>query len=434
MRLVVIGGNAAGLSAASRARRIDRDLDIQVLEKSPDISYGSCGLPYYLDSRVHSLDELKVYSAEYLEREREIQVRTRTAVTAIAYPRRQIVLASGEEIPFDRLVIATGARSNKPPIPGSEHPRVFTLQTLDDAERLKRFLDENSPRHAAVIGAGYIGLEMVEVLRANGLRVTLFASDGALLGRNDATLVNALTDRFRRFGVNYRPNEPVRAIEPDQVNGFPADIVVIAAGFLPNAELAENAGVEIGQTGAIRVNEHLETNLHDVYAAGDCTEITHRISGRPAYIPLGTTANKMGRIAGANAAGRRERFHGVMGTSIVRVCGLGAGITGLTPWEAKQEGFQVISASIEALERAKYFWGTQLKVELVAQQSSGKLLGGTVIGERGVAGRINVIATALQARMTVDDLEQLDLAYAPPYARATDPLLIAARQLRKQLD
>jgi NADPH-dependent 2,4-dienoyl-CoA reductase/sulfur reductase-like enzyme len=434
MGLVVIGANAAGLSAAARARRIDRSLEITVLEKGGIISYASCGLPYYLESRVRSLDELTRYTPEYFERERGITVRTNTEVASIRHPRRELSLVTGERVTYDRLIIATGARADRGGIRGADQPHVFTLQTFDDAERLKQDLKVRQPRRAVVIGAGYIGLEVADALRANGLRVTILEADESILGRRDATLLKTLLARFKRFGIEYLPNQPVRAIEGDSVNGVPADLVVIAAGVRPNIELAEEAGIEVGRTGAIRVSEQLETNLHDVFAAGDCAETLHRITGRPAYIPLGTTANKMGRIAGANAAGRRERFAGVMGTSIVQVCGLGVGMTGLSASQARKEGFDAVATAVDALERPRYFWGVQTVVELVAERRSGRLLGGTVIGEKGVGGRTNVLATALEARLTVDDMGNLDLAYAPPFATVWDPILIAVQQLRKLID
>jgi len=432
--LVVIGGNAAGLSAAARARRIDPHLKITVLERGSTISYSSCGIPYYVEGRVHSLDELVMHTPEYFRRERNIEVRTGTDVAAIRHPQRELSLAGGERIPYERLVIATGARAGNAGIRGADQPHVFTLQSFDDAERMKRFLQDRKPKTAAVIGAGYIGLEAADVLRAHGIRVTLFQEDDRILGVRDAGLRQALLARFQRFGVEFRPNEAVRTIENLSVNGVEAGVAVVAAGFQPNVELAQDAGVEIGQTGAIRVSERQETNLHGVFAAGDCAEAIHQITGRPAYIPLGTTANKTGRVAGANAAGRRERFAGVMGTSIVRVCGLGAGMTGLSPSQAAAEGFDAVSAAVEARERPSYFWGTQTRVELVAERRSGRLLGGSVIGERGVAGRTNVIAAALQGRLRADEMEQMDLAYAPPYASVWDPLLIAVQQLRKLID
>ena len=434
MRLVVIGANAAGLSAASRARRIDRDLEIVVFEKGSEISYASCGLPYYVEGRVHSLDELKVYTPEFFARERDIAIHTRTEVTAIRHHRREVYVAGGRGVPYDRLVIATGARAVRTGIRGADLPHVFFLQTLADAERLRKFLVERRPRRGVVVGAGYIGLEAVDALRAHGLRVSLIEAGGGMLGRDDATLLDTVAPWLNRFGVEFRPRTKVISIEPDRVNEIPADLVVVAAGFRPNAELAADAGVELGPTGAIRTNEQLETNLHDVFAAGDCAETVHRITGRPAYIPLGTTANKMGRIAGANAAGRRERFRGVVGTSIVRVCGLGIGLTGLSPARARHEGFDSVSTAVSALERPPYFWGTKTTVELTVERRSGRLLGGAVIGERGVAGRINVLATALAGRLSLDEIEQLDLSYAPPYARVWDPLLIAAQQLLKLLN
>lgn len=434
MKLVVIGGNAAGLSAASRARRMDPHLEITVLEKGETISYAACGLPYFLEGRVRSLDELVVYSPEFLRRERNIDVRTRATVVSIAHPRREVVLAGGERLAYDRLVIATGARPNKAGIPGAQQPHVFSFQNFADAIALKEFLRAKQPKRAVVVGAGYLGLELTEALRANGLRVTVFEAGPGLLRRGDATLDKILSAHLRRFGVEFRPGEPVTSIEPDKVNGVAAEVVVVATGWKPNVEEAEQAGVEIGRTGAIRVSEYMETNLSGVYAAGDCAEVVHLVTGRPAYIPLGTTANKMGRVAGANATGRRERFPGVAGTSIVRVCGLGVGLTGLSKAQARQEGFDAVSAPVEALEKARYFWGGAATVELVADRRTGRLLGGAVFGEEGVAGRINVVAAALQSGMKVEQFEQLDLAYSPPYATVWDPLLIAAQQLKKLLD
>jgi NADPH-dependent 2,4-dienoyl-CoA reductase/sulfur reductase-like enzyme len=219
-----------------------------------------------------------------------------------------------------------------------------------------------------------------------------------------------------------------------EMGDFPADLVVMAAGRRPNTELAAEAGVETGRTGAIRANERMETNLAGVWAAGDCVETTHMVTGRPVWLPLGTTANKTGRVAGANAAGVRSRFPGVAGTSIVRVCGLGFAFTGLAAAEAKREGFDPVAARIEAVDRPHYFWGRKTTVELIADRRTRRLLGGTVIGQRGLEGRINVVATALTNRMRVEDFAQLDLAYTPPYAQVWDPLLIAAQQLEKLID
>jgi NADPH-dependent 2,4-dienoyl-CoA reductase/sulfur reductase-like enzyme len=217
------------------------------------------------------------------------------------------------------------------------------------------------------------------------------------------------------------------------VGDVPCDLAVVAAGFRPNVEMASEAGVEVGPSGAIRTDDRMQTNLSGVYAAGDCAEVTHMVTGRPTYIPLGTTANKTGRVAGANAAGGRERFPGIVGTSIVGIFGTGFASTGFSAAQARKEGFSPVSARIQANARPRYFQGTRTTVELVADRGTGRLIGGSVIGEEGAAGRIDVIATALQCGLRVEDFEQLDLAYSPPFSPVWDPLLIAAQQLRKEL-
>lgn len=434
MRLVVIGGQAAGLSAAARARRIDRGLEILVLEKGQRISFGACGLPYYLERRVQSLEELSVYTPEYFRRERDIAVRTGAEVAAIAHARRQVLLADAEAIHYDRLVVATGARADRAGVEGVELPHVFTLHTPEDAARLRTELDERRPRSAAVIGAGYIGLETTDALRTGGVSaVTIFEATPCVLSRQDAELTRRLTEHLGRFGIELRTGAPVTSIEPNRVADFPCELVVLATGFRPNVELAAEAGVELGRTGAIRTSDRMETNLNGVYAAGDCAEALHLVSGRPVYLPLGTTANKMGRVAGANAAGARERFEGVTGTTILRVCGLGVAMTGLSEAQARKEGFDPAEVWIDAQDRPRYFGARPIAIHLVADRRSGRLLGGTVIGEEGVAGRINVIATALSAQMRLEQFQQLDLAYSPPFAPVWDPLLVAAQQLAKLL-
>lgn len=426
MRLVVIGGLAAGLSAASRARRLDPALQITVLEKTGHISYGACGLPYFLSGQVRSLDELIVYTPEFFERERKIAVRVRTPVVAISHPRREAVLASGERVRYDRLVIATGARRDISAIEGSGEPHVFGLDTWDDAERLKAFLLAAKPRKAAIVGGGYIGLEAAEALRTQGLQVTLYEARSDLLGRNDPWLTEKVSKHLSRCRVEVVLNHRLRRI-PE------ADLVILACGLKPSTALAEEAGIQLGRTGAIRVSEYMETNLSGVYASGDCAESLHLVSGRPVWFPLGTTANKMGRVAGACAAGRRDRFPGIVGTSIVRVCGLGVATTGLSPQQARAEGFDPVSVEIDALDRPRYFRGRPTSLALTADRRSGRLLGAAVLGEEGVAGRINVVACALTARLSVEQFLHLDLAYSPPFSPLWEPLLIAAQQLDKLL-
>jgi NADPH-dependent 2,4-dienoyl-CoA reductase/sulfur reductase-like enzyme len=422
----VIGGVAAGLSAAARARRIAPELEIVVLEKGPVISYGACGLPYFVEGRVRNAADLIVYTPEYFRKERNIDVRTGARVVSISHPRREVTLESGARVRYDHLVIATGARCDTCGV-GALPPHVFTLHTVDDATRMRAFLREQHPRHAVVVGAGYIGLEAADALRRNGLQVTVLDRSQQLLLRDDPWWTGLVRRQLDTYGVELRPGVEVHALD------FPADLVVLAAGFKPNVELAAEAGVEIGRTGAIRTDDRMETSLRGVYAAGDCAEVPHLITGKPTWIPLGTTANKCGRIAGANAAGARERFAGIAGTSIVKVFDMAFATTGITAAQARAEGFSPAAVQIEAKSKPGYFGGSKTHVELVADRGTRKLLGGSVVGEDGAAGRINVVATALQTGMRVDQFEQLDLAYSPPYATVWDPLLIAAQQLMKDL-
>ncbi len=430
MRLVVIGGVAAGMSAASRARRADRSLEITVLEKGEWISYGACGLPYFLEGRVRNLQELVTYTPEYFRRERQIDVRTAAEVTRIAHARREVTLASGDSLRYDRLVVATGTRAIRD-LPGAGQPHVFTIHDPGDAGRLRAFLVERRPRRAVVVGAGPLGLEAADVLRRKGLRVSVIHAGEQVLGRDDPALTAEVHRQLERFHVECRPSTPVTAIEPTRVGGVPCDLVVLALGVRPNVELAAEAGVRLGRSGAIALDHHMETNLAGLYAAGDCAEVTHLVTGRNVYLPLGTTANKMGRVAGANAAGRRERFPGVVGTSILSLFELGIAWTGLSEVQARRDGFSAVAVTVEARSRPRYFRGKSSSVTLVAERGSGRLLGGAVVGEQDTAGRINVVASAITARMALDDFQHLDLAYAPPFATVWDPLLIAAQQLVK---
>jgi NADPH-dependent 2,4-dienoyl-CoA reductase/sulfur reductase-like enzyme len=433
MALLVIGGNAAGLSAASRARRLDPSLEIIVLEKGPVVSYGACGLPYLVEGRVREPQQLIVYTPEFFRKERNIQVRTGAKVVSVSHPKREVALESGERVRYDRLVVSTGARCDSMGIAGTSLPHVFTLHTLADAERMRTFIRDQKPKRAVIVGAGYIGVEAADALRRHGLQVTILERSKNVLLRSDDLIVSTVRKTLETHHVELRTGVAVKSIEADNVAGVPCEMVVISAGFRPNVEIAAEAGVELGRTGAIRTDEYMETNLRGVYTAGDCAEVTHLVTGRPTYIPLGTSANKAGRVAGANATGARERFPGIVGTSIVGIFGMAFATTGLSMEQAKAEGLSPVSARIEAQARPRYFQGKKTTVELVADRVTRRLLGGTVIGEEGAAGRIDVIATALHSKMRVDEFEQLDLAYSPPFATVWDPVLIAAQQLVKEI-
>jgi NADPH-dependent 2,4-dienoyl-CoA reductase/sulfur reductase-like enzyme len=423
MALVVIGGVAAGLSAAARARRIDPRLEITVLEKGSDISYGACGLPYFVEGRVKKAEGLVVYTPEYFRKERHIDVRTNTRVISISHPRRELVLESGARVPYEKLVIATGARCDISGIAGADQPHVFTLHTLRDAERMRAFVRERKPQRAVVIGAGYIGVEAADALRRNGLRVTILERSEHALLRDDAGMTAAVRRQLEQHGVELQTGVHVNPI-PD------CDMVVMAIGFKPNVQLAADAGIQIGRTGAIATDDRMETNVRGIYAAGDCAEVTHLVTGRPTWIPLGTTANKAGRVAGASAAGARERFAGIVGTSIVSIFDMAFATTGFSAAQARAEGFDPVISRIEGKTRPGYFQGTKTTVELIADRATHRLIGADIVGDQTAAGRINVVAAALQARMKVEEFEQLDLCYSPPFSPVWDPLLIAAQQMK----
>jgi NADPH-dependent 2,4-dienoyl-CoA reductase/sulfur reductase-like enzyme len=434
MHLVVIGGVAAGLSAASRARKCNRDLKITVYEKGPVISYGACGMPYWVEGQVERQEDLVAYTPEFFNRERNIDVRVNTAVEEIAHSRRRLRLATGEEISYDRLVIATGATPRISDISGTDAPHCFLAHTWTDFTLLEAFLRQRRPSTAVVVGAGFVGLEMAEALQSRGIRVTVVEAAQHPLRWCEQWLTDRIRKRLEEFGVSLLTGYRASAIHERGLDAIPADMVVLATGIRPVTDLAAKAGIRLGRQDAIVVDTHLETNLPGVFAAGDCAETYNRITDSPDWIPLGTTANKMGLIAGANAAGRRERFPGIVGTSIVRVCNLAVATTGLSPTTARQNGFHPVAARVTARSRAKYFQGEKLEVELVADRQSRRLLGAAIVGNSDVESRINTVATALPQGLTVDEFQFTDLCYAPPYAPTWDPVLVAARQLVNRLD
>jgi NADPH-dependent 2,4-dienoyl-CoA reductase/sulfur reductase-like enzyme len=449
-RLVVIGGVAAGLSAASRARRVNSQMKILVYEKGPDISYSACGLPYFIAGQVREADALRVYSPEFFRTKRNIQIFTGHEATEISVSRRRVAVSVQggglEEIHFDRLIIATGAEPARPEIPGLDLTGVFHVNDLQSTLALKRFLDQEQPRRAAIMGGGYIGLEMAEALRQLGLEVTLLDRSENLLGTIDEEISAIVEKELVANGVRVLKGASVEGLAGDRTrrvrrlawdgaagSGAEVDCIILATGVRPRTGLAAAAGLELGPTGAIAVNEYMETNGPAIYAAGDVAETRNLVSGKPAYVPLGTTANKQGRVAGENAGGGRARFPGIVGTAAVKVFNLEVARTGLSLAEAREAGFQTAAASIRAVSRARYLGGKEITVRLIADRATGRVLGAQMAGPEGVAKRIDVLAAALQARMTAEQVAALDLSYAPPFAPVWDPLLIAAEEMLREL-
>jgi NADPH-dependent 2,4-dienoyl-CoA reductase/sulfur reductase-like enzyme len=447
MNILIIGGNAAGLTAASRAKRLDPRLNIAVLEKGTAISYSTCGLPYFLAKTVAAGD-LVSYTPESFEKERDIKVHDKTRVTEITPSRKRVTAVrtdTGERVEFnyERLLIATGVKPRIPEIPGTSLKNVFTLTNLDDAFQINKALE--AVQHVAIVGAGYVGLEMVESLHALGKRIHLYEREPHVLPGMDADMARILEYELQRFGVKVSTSAKVLALTGGEkgVSGIkaasglgiePADMVLLDTGVEPNVELARAAGIHIGGTGAISVNAHMETNVPGIFAAGNCAETLCVIRRRPVMTAIGTVAAKQGRIAGENLASRRTKFLGAIGTTVLKLFDLAVARTGLSSADAAAEGIPIVSARIEALDRAAYYpTARKIWVKLIADRASGKLIGAQAAGYGDASKRIDVAASAITAGLRVDELAQLDLAYAPPYGSLWDPLLIAAQSVLRKL-
>jgi CoA-dependent NAD(P)H sulfur oxidoreductase len=448
MRLVILGGVAAGTKAASRARRLDPEMEITVYQEEPESSISECGLPYLLSGVVEEREELVARTPEQFA-EKGIEVLVRHRVERIDSGRKNLSvrnLNTGEDFEdtYDRLVIATGARAVLPPIAGAEYEGVFKLRFLTDTDEIGRYIEEQSPRKATIVGGGYIGLEVAENLCRLGMRVSLIEGEDRVALVYGPEVSENVEAELAANGVDVYTGEKV-----DEFTGegrvrsvkfggkeLETDMVIVGVGIRPNVELAADAGVEIGTTGAILVDRHMKTNIPDVWAAGDCVETNNLVSGRPNWVPLGDTANQMGRVAGTNAATGDEtlEFPGILGTGIFKVFDLGVGKTGLSEKEAEDAGFEVVSAGLWAYDRATYYPGARkVFLKLIADRATGRLLGAESAGS-GADKLTNICASALWGRLSYPDLVNIDLAYAPPYGPALSPVIQAATILSGKFD
>ncbi len=438
-QLVIIGGVAAGMSAASKARRLRPDLAIVVYEQSGYVSYGACGFPYYIKGEIPHVDNLIARTPQQFAQQ-NIQVQLHHQVRAID-PQARLVhgrnLSTGADFtqPWDKLIITAGSTPTRPPVPGFDLPGSFTLRSVEDALAIRRWLEEERPRHGVIVGAGYIGLEMAEALAAHGVTLTLLDLAPQVLPLLDNDMAAHVQTELERQGVAVQLGQAITALAGngqvrEVVAGnerFPAEIVIFGVGVKPNVQMAREIGIALGPTGAIAVDQQQCTNLPNIWAAGDVAEAYHRVTGRPSYVPLGTTANKQGRVAGTNAAGGNANFAGIVGTALVKVFDLHVASTGLSAQRAAQEGFKVATVNATVSSRAEYMPGHQpIQVKLVFEHGSQRLLGAQLIGREGVSKRIDVVAAALHNGWTTYDLAELDLGYAPPFAPVWDPLLVAA--------
>ena len=469
-RLIVIGGVAAGMSAASSYKRIKPEAEAMVLEKDYFISYGACSLPYFISDDVKDFNQLISLTPNVATEERGIKVLIRHEVFGIDTVTHKVFaknLDNEEEIElaYDRLVIATGGLPIKPPLPGINLQNIYTIRTLLDGIDIKKYIDEWGSFHicvgspeclyinrfgtgkrqmkAVIVGGGYIGMEMCESLHKRGLEVTVIEKMDRVLGNMDTSITDIVEEKIVAKGVKLFKGTSVEGFAgKDGVatkvltdrGEFDADIVLLVIGARPNTQLAKDTGIELGVNGAIRVDEYLRTNIADIYAAGDCAEATHMVTGKKTYIPLGTTANKEGRIAGENAAGMKNVFDGILGTAVTKVFDLEVARTGLSPLEAEREGYSFFTSTIKGRSRSTaYPSGKPIIVSFVVDKTSGRLLGAQMVGEEGAAHRIDVLAACLYGKMTIEDVARLDLGYAPPFATVWDPILIAANVALKKL-
>lgn len=447
--LVIIGGVAAGMKAAAKARRESPAMKITVVTDEHYISYAGCGMPYFIGDVIKDSKKLILREPLYFKNIHNIDVLTRHQATAIHTRYKQVTVRDIEKnsdftLSYDKLIIATGAQPIVPPLTGISLDNIFTLRTVNDALKIRAFVDSGRVKNAVIVGGGLIGLEMVENLILRGIRVTVVELLDQILPPLDKDMALLVQRYVMEKDVEIITSDGVKSFEGNNSGAvttvitakrrLPADMVILSIGIRPNTKLAQEAGIEIGATRAIKVNERMETNIPDVYAIGDCAESVHLVTGKPAWIALGSTAAKMGRVAAINATGGNDTFRGVLGTLIVKVFELHAGKVGLSEREAIKEGFQVESAIVPAGDKAHYYPETKdIIIKLIADATTKKLLGAEIIGEGVVDKRIDVIAAALTFGATVDQISKLDLAYAPPYAMSMDAVIVAAHVLGNKL-
>ncbi|MHB9287214.1 FAD-dependent oxidoreductase [Halobacteriales archaeon Cl-PHB] len=471
---VAIGGDAAGLSAASKLTREDPDREVVVFEKGRWVSYAHCGEPYFVKGEVEQLDDLLSLSPEAAQ-ERGIDLRREQEVVDVDLDAQTVTVDPVEGEPYDQpygdLLVATGGRAVADPIEGHDLDGAFTLHGLDAAAAIRAaveppavasveryggetFVDRDlvakyaawePPESVAIVGGGYVGVEMAEAFTAHDLDVHLFQRPDHVLSTFGTAVADRVEAELRDKGVTLHPGEEVTAIEggdrveavsDDQGHHVPVDLALVGIGIRPNVDLVADTAVELGESGAIAIDDYGETNVDGVYAAGDCAEMTHAVTGDPEWVPLGLTANRAGRAIGQTVAGDPEPVGDIAGTAVVKAFDQECGRTGLIDHDrAREEGFDPVTETVTAGSRSGYYPGAApTVVSLTADRATGKLLGGAIVGTDRAAIRIDTVAMAVEGDFTVADLERSDLAYAPPFSGVWDPVLVAAKVLRGSLE
>lgn len=440
MKVVIVGGVAGGATAAARIRRLDENAEIKIFEKSGYISYANCGLPYYIGGEISDREELTLQTPESFNARFRVDVKVRHEVVAINPDRKTVTvrnLSGGEvfEEKYDKLVLSMGAKPIRPNLPGIDDERIFTVRNVEDTFRIKDYIDATKPERAVVIGGGFIGIEMAENLRRLGTEVTLVEAAPQLMAPFDGDMAAFIHAEVRAAGVKlvlggmvdgFESNGKSLGVRLKDGDTISCDMAVLAIGVAPDTALAKDAGFELGIKGSIVVNERMETSVSDVYAVGDAVQIKNFVTGKPALISLAGPANKQARIAADNICGKDSRYNGAQGSSVIKVFRLTAAATGINERTAKSEGIDADKVILSPMNHAGYYPGGKIMtMKVVFEKGTYRLLGAQIVGFDGVDKRIDVLATAIRAGMKVTDLTELDLAYAPPYSSAKDPVNMA---------
>lgn len=436
-KILIVGGVAAGATAAAKARRLSPDAQITLLEAGPDISFANCGLPYYIGGDIKSRSKLILQSPESFNEQYNVDVHTHTMVTIIDREKKVVTardVRSGEITKFDytKLILAQGGRPITPDLPGASQEHVFTLWTLEDMDSIARFIDEEEPQHAVVVGGGFIGLEMVEALTKRGILVSVVEMMPHVMALMEPETAGFIETEMLSYGVKVHTGRGVTEIGHSTVkldNGqtLKADMVLLSIGVRPTLQLAKDAGLELGEAGGLLVNEYMQTSDPSIYAAGDMVEIEHRVMNKKVRIPLAGPANRQGRIAAENALGGQHAYKGSMGTSVVRVFEAVAGITGLSLKQARAAGIPADAVVVHKEHHTSYYPGAEnVTVMLVYDRETSRILGGQTAGYKGADKRLDVIATAVASKLSIHDVADIDFAYSPPIGTANDAMNMAA--------
>jgi len=435
--LLIIGGVAAGATAAARARRLDNDVEITLLEAGADVSFANCGLPYYLGRDIEYRSSLILASEETFDDQYKVKVHTHTEATKIDREAKHVVARNSktgkEEVyPYDALILAQGGKPVVPPLPGVEKKHVFQLWTLADMDRIDHYIEEKEPKKAVVVGGGFIGLEMVEALTKRGISVTLVEMAEQVMPNLEGEFAGFITKELQDYGVKLKLGKSLKAIEDTKVllndgSTVDTDFVLLSVGVRPTLQIAKDAGLAIGPAGGLEVDEHMRTSDESIFAAGDMAEVKHTVLGKTVRMPLAGPANRQGRLAAENALGAQRSYRGVTGTSIVKVFEAVAGSVGLNLKAAKDAGLDADAVVVHKASHTAYFPGSEkVSLMLIFDKESKQILGAQAAGRVGVDKRIDVITTAMAGNLTIDDLAELDLAYAPPFNSPNGPVNMAA--------